>query len=89
MLLGQLQPAGLADVEVAPSVTVDPAVLDLAGRNGAEVASDRAAVHGLGELVANGALFLAAGNSHALGAVPGITSLAAAGVVVAIALHAN
>ena len=88
MLFGQLQPAGLADVEVAPSVTVYSTVLNLPGRNGAEIASDRASVLGLCELVANRTLLLAAGNAHAICAMSCIASLASASVVVAVAIGA-
>lgn len=87
MLFWQFQPASLTNVEVAPSVAVDSTVLDLSGRDGAEVASNRATVHSLGELMTNWALFLAAGNPHTISAMPRIASLAFTCVIVAIAFH--
>lgn len=89
MLFWQFQPAGLTDIEVAPSVAVDSTVLDLSGRDGAEVASNRATVHGLGKLMADWALFLAAGNPHTICAMPCIASLAFTCVIVTIAFHTS
>lgn len=89
MLLGKLQPAGLADVEVASSVTVYSAVLDLSRRKGAEVASYRTAVLGLDEFMADRALCLTAGNSDTFGAMPCLACLAVTCVIVAIAFNAS